>query len=108
MDHTAVMFVELGALLLLPVGIWYGPEIFHSVQEDTRTTASLMLSVLLAEFFIIWSISLLGGVDAGLVEITYPVWTLAFLYILKDQPPTRATLVGAALVVAGLVVIARK
>ena len=105
---TLAMIYWLGAVVLLPVGIWYGPEIARDVVAHPSSVASTIISIIVAEFLIIWSISLLGGVEAGLVEITYPVWTMMFLWLLKDQKPSPETLVGALLVGAGLLVIARK
>jgi len=105
---TLALIYWLGALVLAPVAFWYGPELLKDIANYPTSTGSMILSVLVAEFFIIWSIQLLGGVDAGLVEISYPVWTMMFLYLLKDQKPSTESVVGAVLVGAGLVLLARK
>ncbi len=105
---TLAMIYWLGALLLTPVAYWYGPDILWDVMKYPTSTASTVLAVIVAEFFIIWSIQLLGGVDAGLVEISYPVWTMMFLYLLKDQKPSIESIVGAVLVGAGLLLLSRK
>lgn len=105
---TLAMLYWLGAIVLLPVSFWYGADIARDVATNPASVATTIASVIVAEFLIIWSISLLGGVEAGLVEITYPVWTMMFLWLLKDQKPSMETLVGALLVGAGLLVIARK
>lgn len=105
---TLAMIYWLGAIVLTPVAYWYGPEILWDVMRYPTSTASTVFSVIVAEFFIIWSIQLLGGVDAGLVEISYPVWTMMFLYLLKGQKPSTESIVGAVLVGAGLLLLSRK
>jgi len=102
------MIYWLGAIALLPVALWHGPAIVADVVQNPGPAAMLIISVVVAEFFIIWSIQLLGGVDAGLVEISYPLWTMLFLYLLKDQKPSVETIAGAVLVGAGLLLLARK
>jgi drug/metabolite transporter (DMT)-like permease len=102
------MIYWLGAIALLPVALWHGPAIIADVVQNPGPAAMLLISVVVAEFFIIWSIQLLGGVDAGLVEISYPLWTMLFLYLLKDQKPSVETIAGAVLVGAGLLLLARK
>ena len=65
-----------------------------------------MAGILLAEFCIMWSIALLGGTDAGLIEVSYPLWTALFAYLVYDKTPTTGTLVGGLLIMAGIAVIA--
>jgi len=105
---TLAMIYWLGGIALLPVAFWHGPAIVADVVQNPGPVAMLLISVVVAEFFIIWSIQLLGGVDAGLVEISYPLWTMLFLYLLKDQKPSVETIAGAVLVGAGLLLLARK
>jgi drug/metabolite transporter (DMT)-like permease len=105
---TLAMIYWLGAIALLPVAIWHGPAIVADVVQNPGPTAMLLASVVVAEFFIIWSIQLLGGVDAGLIEISYPVWTMLFLFLLKNERPTLHTVLGALLVMLGLGILAKK
>jgi drug/metabolite transporter (DMT)-like permease len=102
------MIYWLGAIALLPVAIWHGPAIVADVVQNPGPTTMLLASVVVAEFFIIWSIQLLGGVDAGLIEISYPVWTMLFLFLLKNERPTLHTVLGALLVMLGLGILAKK
>ena len=96
-----------GGILLLPVLVLRWGEIQSGIVADPRTFVLSASAVMIAEFAIVWSVSLLGGVDAGLIEVSYPVWTALFLYIILGERPTLGTLVGGVMVLGGVAVIAR-
>ena len=96
-----------GGILLLPVFVLRWGEIQSGIVADPRTFVLSASAVMVAEFAILWSVSLLGGADAGLIEVSYPVWTALFLYLILGERPTLGTLVGGAMVLGGVAVIAR-
>jgi drug/metabolite transporter (DMT)-like permease len=105
MPLLASLYVS-GAVLLAPF-FWSGrAEIAAGVQSDPVGFLSLMAGVLIAEYAIIASVSVLGGTEAALLETSYPIWTAAFLYIMHNTRPSMSTIVGGALMLAGAGVIA--
>lgn len=96
-----------GGVILLPFLVMRWGEIQAGIVADPRTFVLSASAVMVAEFAILWSVSLLGGADAGLIEISYPVWTALFLYLILGERPTPGTLVGGAMVLCGVAVIAR-
>lgn len=99
-------FYLVGGVVLIPA-MW----VRHAEIMDALTHTEFWAAIgvtLVAEFLIIWSISLLGGTDAGLMEITYPVFTALFTYLLYHQAPTMQTAIGGVLVFLGVLVLSSK
>jgi len=98
-------FYLSGAVLLLPAAFWFREEITRVVTGNPQEFFTAIAGILLAEMCIIWSISLLGGTDAGLIEVSYPLWTAFFAYFVYQKTPSTGTIVGGILVMAGILVI---
>lgn len=98
-------FYLSGALLLLPVALYNRTDMVEGVLGNPWEFFTAVLGILVAEACIIWSISLLGGTEAGLVEVSYPLWTALFAYFIYNKVPTTGTVVGGALVMTGIVVL---
>jgi len=96
-----------GGILLLPVFVLRWGEIQSGIVADPRTFVLSASAVLVAEFAILWSVSLLGGADAGLIEVSYPLWTMLFLFLILGERPSMASMAGGTLIMAGIIVIAR-
>lgn len=99
-------FYLTGAVLLLPVAFFNRADMMNGVLANPSEFATAVVGILVAETCIIWSISLLGGTEAGLVEVSYPIWTALALYLFYGKAPSTGTMLGGALVMAGIAVIA--
>lgn len=99
-------FYLTGAVLLLPVAFFNRADLIQGVTGNVGEFATAIVGILVAETCIIWSISLLGGTEAGLVEVSYPLWTALALYLFYGKTPSTGTVVGGILVMAGIAVIA--
>lgn len=104
---TLAAYYVAGGVALAPFAVARWSEIQAAVAADPRTFWSSTAAVVVAEFAIIWSVSLMGGASAGLVEVSYPLWTAVFLYLVLGERPTVATLLGGTLILAGTFVIGR-
>jgi drug/metabolite transporter (DMT)-like permease len=100
-------YYAFGGLLLAPFAVARWSEIYAGVSADPRSFFLSASAVLVAEFAILWSVSLMGGVDAGLVEVSYPLWTMLFLFLILGERPSMASMAGGTLIMAGIIVIAR-
>lgn len=100
-------YYAFGGLLLAPFAVARWGEIYAGVAADPRTFFLSASAVLVAEFAILWSVSLMGGADAGLVEVSYPLWTMLFLFLILGERPSTASLVGGVLIMSGIFVIGR-
>jgi drug/metabolite transporter (DMT)-like permease len=98
-------FYLTGALLLVPAALYNRADMVSGVLGNPWEFFTAVFGILVAEACIIWSISLLGGTEAGLVEVSYPLWTALFAYLVYNKVPTTGTLVGGALVMAGIAVL---
>jgi drug/metabolite transporter (DMT)-like permease len=94
-----------GGILLLPFVVSSRGIIMQGIMADPFGFASMSAGVLVAEYAIMASVSVMGGTSAALVEMSYPIWTALFLYLLKRVVPTPATFVGAAFIAIGTAVI---
>jgi drug/metabolite transporter (DMT)-like permease len=61
----------------------------------------------LAEFLIIWSISLLGGAEAAFIEISCPLWTIVFSFLLLKFVPNAQVIFGGILIIIGSYIISK-
>lgn len=84
----------------------------HELNTVLNNPSSLIsvllvsLSVVIGSFLILYAISLKNATMVNLIEITYPVFTLIFAYIImKEVQITPATLFGGLLIFAGIGVI---
>ena len=100
-------YYAFGGLLLAPFAVARWSEIHAGVAADPRSFVLSASAVLVSEFAILWSVSLMGGADAGLIEVSYPLWTMLFLFFILGERPSMASLAGGTLIMAGIVVIAR-
>jgi drug/metabolite transporter (DMT)-like permease len=99
-------FYLAGAVVLAPVVFYFRHDLVRVATSSPQEFGTAVVGILLAEFCIMWSVYLLGGTDAGLIEVSYPLWTALFAYLVYDKTPTTGTLVGGLLVMAGIAVIA--
>jgi len=82
---------------------------FQEIVNNPPSLISLLLvslSVVIGSFLIYYAISLKNATMVNLIEITYPVFTLIFAYIImKEVQITPATMFGGLLIFAGIGVI---
>jgi drug/metabolite transporter (DMT)-like permease len=99
-------FYIAGTVVLAPVAFYFRHDMVQIATTNTHEFVTAVAAILLAEFCIMWSIALLGGTDAGLIEVCYPLWTALFAYLVYNKTPSTGTLVGGLLIMAGIAVIA--
>jgi drug/metabolite transporter (DMT)-like permease len=103
---TMIVFYYLGSLLMIPLLPFY----FKEITSETSSISSLpfvvtIIATILAEFLIIWSIKLLGGVEAGLIEISYPLFTAIFLFLIANKTPDISSIIGGIFVFIGISIL---
>lgn len=103
---SIMVFYFAGSLLLLPILPFYIDEIGREISSTPLPLLLLaFVATLAAEVLIFWSIKLLGGTEAGLIEITYPIFTALILYAMFGKTLTTSTMVGGALALLGITVM---
>lgn len=120
LDHKIVHALPVTLIIALGAGINLGVMIpviayqgnWGEVAAMTRTTmVQLVLStaaLIAAGFCTLESIRLIGAARASSMEIAYPLFTVVFLFLLFKEVSSWWTLVGAALIFAGSVIIVLK
>ena len=82
---------------------------FQTITNNPNSLISVSLvslSVVVGSFLILYAITLKNATMVNLIEITYPIFTLIFAYIImKEVQITPATLLGGLLIFAGIGVI---
>lgn len=101
-----VSFYAAGVFLTLPLLVLNRADIVQGISADPKTFFATTVAIMGAEFLIVWSISLLGGTEAALVEVSYPLWTALFLFLLYGQKPSWEVFVGGVLIMAGISMLA--
>lgn len=102
----ALLFVDalITAAVLIPF-IWVERgELRHLLQAGTGTMALLAISALLAllaGWFILAGIQLIGAAEASVIEIAYPFFVVLFSMILYGFEPTLPFIAGGFLIFAG-------
>ncbi len=60
---------------------------------------------MVADILIMWSIYLLGGTEAGLIEVSYPLWTAIFSYLWYKKSLPTTSILGGILIMLGIYLI---
>lgn len=100
-------FYIFGGIFLFPFFILNRKEIFNTITTNTGNFFLTAVMTMVAEFLIIWSISLLGGSEAAFMEISYPLWTVLFSLIILGSIPNIHTILGGILIMIGSYVISK-
>ena len=91
---------------MLPAVPFYLNEISSCLKSAAFGPLALtILLTVIAELLIFWSIKMLGGIEAGLIEITYPIFTAIILYAALGKSLTASTIVGGLLALIGVTVM---
>jgi drug/metabolite transporter (DMT)-like permease len=81
----------------------------QTIQDNPASIVNVMLvslSVVIGSFLILYAISLKNATLVNLIEITYPIFTLIFAYIImKEVQISPATAFGGLLIFTGIGVI---
>lgn len=103
-----ILEYSLTAVFLIPL-IFLNFEQIKSVISSDKTSLiliiALALMVLVANFFIVSSLKLLGASTASVLEISYPFFVVLFAFLLFRTPLNWQFLLGAILVFLGSVII---
>jgi hypothetical protein len=95
-----------GSLLMLPAVPFYLDEISSCLKSAAFGPLALtVLLTVVAELLVFSSIKMLGGTEAGIIEITYPIFTAIILYAILGKSLTASTIAGGALVMVGIAVM---
>ena len=100
-------FYIFGGIFLFPFFILNRKEIFNTITTNTGNFFLTAAMTMVAEFLIIWSISLLGGSEAAFMEVSYPLWTVLFSLIILGSIPNIHTILGGILIMIGSYVISK-
>jgi drug/metabolite transporter (DMT)-like permease len=101
----AMSFV-CGGILLFPVALFNRTDIITGISMAPKEFVGYCFVILFAKFLNVASISLLGGTNAGLIELSYPVWTAFFLWLMHNEKPSTGVYIGGTLILLGVGVIA--
>lgn len=96
-----------GTIIFLPFLILKKDEIKNVVVNNTFDFFSTAVVITLAELFIIWSISLMGGTESAFIEVSYPIWTILFTFLILKTMPSLPVMMGGALIMIGSYIISR-
>lgn len=102
---SVALFYYIGAVIMLPLIITNKQEIIQGLTLAPKELLFTTIMILLAEFLIMWSISLLGGTDAALIEVSYPIWTAIFLYLFSGKSVSFETIIGGIFIFTGIAFI---
>ena len=102
---SVALFYYLGAIILLPFLLSHRQDMIQGALLAPKELIFTTVMILLAEFFIMWSISLLGGTEAALIEVSYPIWTAIFLYFLSGKEISFNTFIGGIFIFTGVIFI---
>ena len=95
----------VGGIMVLPVILFLWKDIMLALRSSPGLFLGSASLALLADAAIIWSISMMGGTSAGLIETSYPLWTALFILLFVGTAPDAATLLGGGLIIAGVFTI---
>jgi len=82
--------------------IWFHREAISTTEQSAGSFIALLITLLVAEGLVFYSIQLLGGAEASLVQASYPLWTALSLFFASGETPSVLTMIGAALIFAGI------
>jgi len=109
---SVMFFCSLGGVIFaLVAGLLLGSfkkdwQILKTAGAELKLLGVCVAVVMIANVFILLSIKAKNATMAGMVEITYPLFTALFAWVLfKEAQMTTGTLIGFALIVAGVACI---
>ncbi len=100
-------FYIIGAIVLAPAFIINHKDVTQLVIANPGNFFISVAASIVAEFLIIWSISLLGGAEAAFIEISYPLWTVLFSILLVKFIPNIQVILGGILIMIGSYIISK-
>lgn len=112
--HPVFLMVSTGVVyLVLSLAIAYFTDNFKpGIQQIANNPKSLWglsinaFTVTIGSFLILYAISLKNATAVNLIEITYPVFTLIFAYILmREVQLNLAVFLGGVLIFSGVILI---
>lgn len=113
---------RISPITLLTIELWIGASLFTVISYFTTLkkdlailvtepyirwlTISEALVVLIASFFIVVSIQLKNATVAGIIELTYPLFTIFFTWVLFNECHVNfSVIIGGFLIFIGVLVI---
>jgi len=109
---TVMFFCSLGGVIFsLIAGHLRGSfkkdwSVIKASMTEVKLLAACVFIVMIANVFILLSIKAKNATMAGMIEITYPLFTALFAWALfKESQMTTSTFIGFALIVAGVACI---
>ena len=109
---SVMFFCSLGGVIFaLIVGLMMGSfkkdwHIIKTAGAELKLLGICVAVVMVANVFILLSIKAKNATMAGMIEITYPLFTALFAWVLfKEAQMTTGTLIGFVLIVVGVACI---
>lgn len=109
---SVMFFCSLGGVIFaLTAGLILGSfkkdwEILKSAGTELKLLAVCVTVVMIANVFILLSIKAKNATMAGMIEITYPLFTALFAWVLfKEAQMTTGALIGFVLIIMGVACI---
>jgi drug/metabolite transporter (DMT)-like permease len=109
---SVMFFCSLGgAIFALAAGLLLGSfkkdwQIIKTAGAELKLLGICVAVVMIANVFILLSIKAKNATMAGMIEITYPLFTAIFAWVLfKEAQMTTGTLIGFVLIVVGVACI---
>lgn len=109
---SVMFFCSLGgAIFALVAGLLLGSfkkdwEVIKNASAELKLLGVCVAVVMIANVFILLSIKAKNATMAGMIEITYPLFTAIFAWVLfKEAQMTTGTLIGFVLIVTGVACI---
>lgn len=109
---TVMFFCSLGGVIFaLTAGLIIGSfkkdwQIIKTAGPELKLLGICVAVVMIANVFILLSIKAKNATMAGMIEITYPLFTAIFAWVLfRESQMTTGTLIGFVLIVVGVACI---
>jgi drug/metabolite transporter (DMT)-like permease len=67
-----------------------------------------VFGVLFAEYLIFESVYILGGTEASLIQVSYPLWTALDRFLYAKEEPSLSTIIGGFFILLGVGIISSK
>jgi drug/metabolite transporter (DMT)-like permease len=95
----------VGCVLLLPFALYDRHAIMQAEQPNLTRFIWFLITMIAAEYLVFFSVYLLGGTEASLIQVSYPIWTALYLYFANGEKPTTATVAGGTIILIGVCII---
>ena len=106
--HIELLLISfmIGSIVLAPV-FFYHNRSLKEANLDPKQILVFVATLMTAKLLVFYSVRLLGGTEASLIQVSYPLWTALDLYVMKGETPSNMTVMGAILIFSGIAYIVK-